>query len=99
REYIKLGFKLGLGGAPTWPQALRMHRVLPKLPLESIVLETDSPDMPPAMYPNQRNSPEHLADICQALASYLGISAEQLAATSSANAEQLFGWSHELSTT
>lgn len=98
REYIKLGFKLGLGGAPTWPQALRMHRVLPKLPLESIVLETDSPDMPPAMYPNQRNSPEHLADICQALASHLGISAEQLAATSSANAEQLFGWSHERST-
>ncbi|MEH6368513.1 MAG: TatD family hydrolase [Pseudomonas marincola] len=99
REYIKLGFKLGLGGAPTWPQALRMHRVLPKLPLEWIVLETDSPDMPPAMYPNQRNSPEHLADICQALASRLGISAEQLAAASSANAEQLFGWSHEPSTT
>ncbi|MAB96637.1 MAG: hydrolase TatD [Pseudomonadaceae bacterium] len=98
REYIKLGFKLGLGGAPTWPQALRMHRVLPKLPLESIVLETDSPDMPPAMYPNQRNSPEHLADICLALASRLGISAEQLAATSSANAEQLFGWSLERST-
>jgi TatD DNase family protein len=65
REYIKLGFKLGLGGAPTWPQALRMHRVLAELPLESIVLETDSPDMAPAMFPGQRNSPAHLPAICR----------------------------------
>ena len=41
REYIKLGYKLGLGGAATWPQALRMHRVIADLPLESVVLETD----------------------------------------------------------
>lgn len=94
REYIKLGFKLGLGGAPTWPQALRMHRVLPRLPLEAIVLETDSPDMPPAMYPQQRNSPEHLPEICRALAEHLNISAEQLALMSSANAEAVFGWSN-----
>lgn len=93
REYIKLGFKLGLGGAPTWPQALRMHRVLPRLPHEAIVLETDSPDMPPAMYPQQRNSPEHLPDICRALAQHLNLSPEQLATISSSNAEQLFGWS------
>ncbi|SNS26236.1 TatD family hydrolase [Pseudomonas segetis] len=93
REYIKLGFKLGLGGAPTWPQALRMHRVLPQLPLDAIVLETDSPDMPPAMYPQQRNSPEHLPDICHALALHFKLDAEQLASITSANAAALFGWS------
>jgi len=92
REYIKLGYKLGLGGAATWSQALRMHRVLAKLPLEAVVLETDSPDMAPAMYPGQRNSPAHLPAICEALATIMAISPEQLAEASTANARQLFNW-------
>ncbi|MBD9612279.1 TatD family hydrolase [Pseudomonas sp. PDM02] len=92
REYIRLGFKLGLGGAATWPQALRMHRVLAELPLESVVLETDSPDMAPAMFPGQRNSPAHLPAICSALADIMAISPEQLAAASTANACELFNW-------
>ncbi|MEB0038878.1 MULTISPECIES: TatD family hydrolase [unclassified Pseudomonas] len=91
-EYIKLGFKLGLGGAATWPQALRMHRVIAKLPLDSVVLETDAPDMAPAMYPNQRNSPEHLPDICLALAQLMGVPAEELANASTRNAYELFNW-------
>jgi TatD DNase family protein len=66
-----------------------------QLPLEAIVLETDSPDMAPAMYPNQRNSPEHLPDICAALAELRGISADELASTSSRNAAELFGWNTE----
>lgn len=92
REYLKLGFKLGLGGAATWPQALRMHKVLADLPREAVVLETDSPDMAPAMYPGQRNSPQHLPAICTALAQIMGLSAEQLAAASTANACELFNW-------
>lgn len=57
-----------------------------------MVLETDSPDMAPAMYPGQRNSPQHLPDICAALAELMAISPEQLAAASTANACALFGW-------
>ena len=92
REYIKLGFKLGLGGAATWPQALRLRKVIVDLPLDAIVLETDSPDMAPAMYPNQRNSPQHLPDICRALAEVMGISPDALASASTTNACELFGW-------
>ena len=92
REYIKLGFKLGLGGAATWPQALRMHKVIARLPLEAVVLETDSPDMAPVMYPGQRNSPEHLPDICVALAQRMGLSPSALAEASSRNACELFNW-------
>jgi len=92
REYLKLGFKLGLGGAPTWPQALRLRKVAAQLPLDAIVLETDSPDMAPAMHPNQRNSPEYLPDICTALAELRGISADQLASASSRNAADVFAW-------
>ncbi|KAA0949538.1 MULTISPECIES: TatD family hydrolase [unclassified Pseudomonas] len=92
REYIKLGFKLGLGGAATWPQALRMHKVIAQLPLDSVVLETDSPDMAPVMYPGQRNSPEHLPDICAALAERMAISPSTLAQASTRNACELFNW-------
>nr|WP_245227081.1 TatD family hydrolase [Pseudomonas sp. PvP028] len=92
REYIRLGFKLGLGGAATWPQALRMHRVIAELPLDSVVLETDSPDMAPAMHPYQRNSPQHLPDICEALAGLMKISPERLAQVSTDNACELFDW-------
>ncbi|WP_371364926.1 TatD family hydrolase [Pseudomonas sp. QL9] len=93
REYLKLGFRLGLGGAPTWPQANRLRKVVAELPLEAIVLETDAPDMAPAMYPGQRNSPEHLPAICEALAELRGVSAEELAAASTRNAREVFGWS------
>lgn len=94
REYLKLGFKLGLGGAPTWPQALRLRKVVAQLPLEALVLETDAPDMAPVMHPNQRNSPEYLPDICANLAQLLVISPEQLASASSRNAAELFGWDY-----
>ena len=91
-EYIKLGFKLGLGGAATWPQALRMHKVLAHLPLNAVVLETDAPDMAPAMYPGQRNSPQHLPAICTALAERMGTSPLALAEASTRNACELFNW-------
>lgn len=94
REYLRLGFKLGLGGAPTWPQALRLRKVVARLPLEAIVLETDAPDMAPAMHAQQRNSPEFLADICTALAELRGIGTDELASASSRNAAELFGWPH-----
>ena len=92
REYLKLGFKLGLGGATTWPQAQRLRKVIAALPLEALVLETDSPDMAPAMHPRQRNSPEFLPDICANLAALKGLSPCELASASSHNACQLFGW-------
>ena len=92
REYIKLGFKLGLGGAATWPQALRLRKVVAQLPLEAIVLETDSPDMAPTMYPNQRNSPEYLPEIAVALAEICGVTVEELARASTGNARAVFGW-------
>ena len=92
KEYLRLGFKLGLGGAATWPQANRLRKVVAQLPEEAIVLETDAPDMAPSMHAHGRNSPEFLADICAALAELRGCSAAALAAASSRNAAELFGW-------
>lgn len=93
REYLKLGFKLGLGGAATWPQANRLRKTVAQLPLEAVVLETDAPDMAPSMHPNARNSPEYLAEICSVLAELRGVTPAELAAASTRNACELFGWS------
>lgn len=92
KEYLKLGFKLGLGGAATWPQANRLRKVVAQLPLESMVLETDAPDMAPSMHAHQRNSPEYLAAICAVLAGLRGVPPQELARASSRNACELFGW-------
>lgn len=46
-EFIKLGFKLGFGGAVTFEPALQLRRLAAELPLEALVMETDSPDIPP----------------------------------------------------
>lgn len=92
REYRRLGFRLGLGGAATWPQALRLRKVLPRLGLDGVVLETDSPDMAPAMCAGVRNSPVHLPQIAVALAEVMGVAPQVLAEASTRNACELFGW-------
>ncbi len=66
--YIDLGFKLGFGGAMTFTRALQIRRLAATLPFESIVLETDAPDISPAWVHPGRNSPEHLPAIGAALA-------------------------------
>ncbi len=91
-EYIKLGFLLGFGGAATWSRATRLQNVLSRLPIDSIVLETDSPDMPPQWLAGQRNSPEQLPKICQHLAGIYGIPSTEFAAHTTGNAQRLFNW-------
>lgn len=92
REYIKLGFRLGLGGAATWPQATRLRRTLAALPLDSLVLETDAPDMAPHFHAHQRNSPEFLPRICLELAVLRGEPVERFARACRHNSCELFGW-------
>lgn len=85
-EYLKLGFKLGFGGAFTWTRATRLRALAVELPLSAIVLETDSPDIPPAWVGNGRNEPGELARIAQELAELRQISLEEVAEQTTANA-------------
>ncbi len=93
QEYRKLGFLLGIGGAYSWPNARKLRTMLPRLPLEQLALETDSPDMAPAFAAGQRNSPENLPRLCQRLADeLLHIPAGKLACQTSQNVARLLGW-------
>ncbi len=86
-EFIKLGFKLGFGGAMTYSRATRLRELATTLPLESIVLETDAPDIPPDFLDRGRpNKPEYLPRIAQTLAELRGVPLEEIARVTMANA-------------
>jgi TatD DNase family protein len=89
--FVKLGFKLGFGGAFTWPRANNLRRLAVDLPLEAIVLETDSPDMPPVWVGRGRNAPGELPRIAQTLAELRGIDLATVAQATTRNAHELFG--------
>ncbi len=86
-EFISLGFKLGFGGAVTYPRATRLRDLAATLPLDSIVLETDAPDIPPEFLPRgEPNRPGYLPRIAATLAALRNMTLEEVARSSSANA-------------
>lgn len=84
-EFIQLGFKLGFGGSLTYPGSTRIRSLAGDLPMDSIVLETDAPDIPPAFAPRERNVPANLPRFGAVLAELRGMSAAEIAAASSRN--------------
>ena len=106
-EFINLGFKLGFGGAVTFETALQLRRLASGLPLTALVMETDSPDIPPhwlyttaaqrALGQAQgRNEPAELPRIAQQVASLRGVTVQALAEASTANALQALSKLREL---
>ncbi len=91
QEYIKLGFKLGFGGAMTYTRATSLRKLAAELPLDSIVLETDGPDIPPEWISRQRNEPAELPRIAKALAELRGIGLEEVSRQTSKNAQEILG--------
>ena len=85
--FIKLGFKLGFGGAMTYPRATKLRELAATLPLHSIVLETDAPDIPPAFLERgQPNRPSYLPRIAETLAQLRNMPLADIARITSANA-------------
>ncbi|MFC4158309.1 TatD family hydrolase [Chitinimonas lacunae] len=89
--FISLGFKLGFGGNMSFERARNIRRLAADLPLESLVLETDSPDIPPAWAYHDRNEPAHLARLARVLAELRESEPERIAAATSANACEVLG--------
>jgi TatD DNase family protein len=90
-EMIRLGFKLGFGGAMTYPGSKRIRQLASILPLEAIVLESDAPDMPAVWLSGGRNAPAQLLPIAQVLADLRALPMQQVMLTTTRNAGQIFG--------
>ncbi|HEU0186594.1 MAG TPA: TatD family hydrolase [Gallionellaceae bacterium] len=89
-EFIKLGFKLGFGGAMTYSRASKLRELARTLPLDSLVLETDAPDIPPDFLARgEPNKPEYLPRIAQTLAALRGLPLEEIALITTTNARSV----------
>ena len=87
---IDLGFYLGIGGVLTYKNST-LPDVLREVPLSSIVLETDAPYLAPVPFRGKRNEPAYLRYVVERLAEVKGISVEDVAAVTTANAQKIFG--------
>ena len=94
KAFIDLGFCLGFGGAMTYPGSTRIRRLATELPLSSLVLETDAPDIPPCWQSAGRCEPAFLRRYAQVLADLRGLTWQavgEITATNAKNAISLRG--------
>ena len=86
-----LGFLLGFGGPLTYERAQRLRGIASTMPLEFLLLETDSPDQPLATHRGERNEPAHLVEVLDCVARLRDADPGEIAAATTRNAERLFG--------
>lgn len=91
KRFVDLGYKIGVGGTITYERANKTRQAINKLPLDALLLETDSPDMPVFGFQGQPNRPERIANVFQALCELRTESPEQIQETIWHNSIDLFG--------
>jgi TatD DNase family protein len=90
KQIIDLGFFLGIGGVITYKKS-NLPEVLQHIDLQHLVLETDSPYLTPVPFRGKRNESSYLIYVAQKLAEVKGVSVEEVAAITTANAQKIFG--------
>ena len=91
RELAKLGCYISLAGPVTYPERAKSRWRLPGIPLDRLLVETDSPYLPPSPYRGQRNEPAYVVETARKIAEIRNTSFEEVAAATSANAARIFG--------
>ena len=91
RTYIAIGFHISIACPITYPANNEARKIALELPLESLVVETDSPYLPPQPFRGKRNEPANVRFAVEAIASTRGVPAAVIAEATTSNAAQLFG--------
>jgi TatD DNase family protein len=92
-EALELGFDLSFAGPVTFKNARNLHALVPRLPLERLLIETDCPWLAPHPHRGKRNEPAHVGLVAAKIAELHSVPLEHVAAITTTNAEQLFGLS------
>ncbi len=90
-SFIEMGYFISIPGTVTFKNASLMHEVAAGIPLDMMLLETDSPFLSPIPYRGRRNEPSRVVHTAQKVADIRGITLEEVAMRTSENARQLFG--------
>lgn len=88
---IERGYYLGIGGVVTFKNAKTLQMITKEIPLEKILLETDSPFLAPHPFRGKPNEPKYIPLIAEKIAEIKGISLEEVAKRTSANSKEIFG--------
>ncbi|MFW6147990.1 MAG: TatD family hydrolase [Thermodesulfobacteriota bacterium] len=91
QEFIKMNFFISISGTVTFSKENRLHEVAARIPLDKMLLETDSPFLSPVPYRGRRNEPCRVIHTAQKVADIRGISFEEIGVQTSKNTRQLFG--------
>ncbi|MCH8093220.1 MAG: TatD family hydrolase [Chloroflexi bacterium] len=89
---VSSGFFIGVGGPLTYPSAKELRQTIQALPQNRLLLETDSPYLPPQPHRGKRNEPAYLPIVAEELGRLRDTVVEQVVADTSKNANDLFGW-------
>lgn len=89
-EYLALGMYVSLSGVVTFKNAPDMHEVARRVPLDRLLIETDSPFLTPEPHRGARNEPAHVQYVAEKIAGLRGISREEVAAATEQNTRSLF---------
>ena len=90
QELMKLGFSFSFGGVVTFKNAKNVQEVVKNLPIERILLETDSPYMSPEPFRGKRNEPKNVVYVADQIARLKGMKIDEVARITTENAERLF---------
>ena len=89
REFIKLGYKLGIGGVLTFKNS-RLFEVIEKLDLKDILLETDSPYLSPEPFRGRKNNPSNVYYVAKKIAEIKNIKVDEVIEKTTSNCKELF---------
>lgn len=90
REYLNMGFYLGIGGVLTFQNAKKLKEVVEYMPLDRIVLETDCPYLAPVPNRGKRNSSLNLPYVAKAVSELKGVPEEEVIAVTRENARRMY---------
>lgn len=90
REYLNMGFYLGIGGVVTFKNARIIKEVVGYVPIDSIVLETDCPYLAPEPYRGKRNSSLYLPNVVEEIAKIKGLEPDKVIEITKRNATKLY---------
>ena len=90
REYMNMGYYLGIGGVVTFQNAKRLKEVVEYAPLDYLLLETDAPYLTPQPYRGKRNCSLYLTYVAEEIARIKKVSYEDVVNITRENAEKLF---------
>lgn len=90
RQYLDLGFYLGIGGVVTFTNGRKLKEVVDFAPIERLVLETDSPYLSPVPYRGKRNSSLNLTYIAQEIAKIKNLDYDTVVRVTNENAKKLY---------